>query len=712
MKHLLVALLVLLALVGTAVAADNTAKVSTVEIRSAIIHYGDATSKTINYATFAAAAPGDAWLIDASTWAGLYYDLDNNQKTEKIAIKTNGTGVDIKYQTAPAFKDYDYNWTYAEGVNTFVNGYAIIGFFAEPYVAIGKKDLARQVGAAIPDPVPGVKANKIAKLILDTDEKYTLKTGATLEMGEGYSLIVDQIDVDGNKAYIKLMKDGKELNSSIVTTSGNVGGDWIFELNVLNENNSQVMRVHVKDVFQGTQDSLVEIEGLWLIDYLNAFEVKSDVDYGKFEEAGVGTDKLTYEATGISLSSDLSTDLGRGIYLKTEKEFSAAGHVPGADKDKFYLFKEYTEPGVYEVRSSVVNYDAGLDGAGLLTGKFTYENFAAFYYDIDANVFTETMTIKSAADGLVKDKELTYTTKPEQVGYDYDSNNWNGQKYFVMGLFGEKYVPLNKVDADGKNAAMNKAEKMAKLIMDNDDKYTLKTGATLELGEGYSVIVDQIDVDGNKAYVKLMKDGKEINSSIVTTSGNVGGDWIFRLNVLNENNTQVLRLHVKDVFQGTESSLVEFEGIWLMDYQNAKELKTDDKYGLLEFKSGGTQLDFESDGSFTIQADMDKQIANNMYLKAADNTDALGKNMYFYVAMEIEGDGSQPPVDPTPTEPTPEPTPTEPTPTEPTPTEPEPTPEPPESFWSKYMWYIIGAIVLIIIIAGAAYYFMVYKKQA
>lgn len=713
MKHLLVALVVLLALVGTAAAA-----VDKVEVRSTIIHFsGPSPAYGVEYATMSTTESNDSWLINASTWAGLYYDLDNNQQTEMIAIKPNATGVDIKYQTAPAFKEYDYNWSYTlSNGNVTTPGYAIIGFFAEPYVALGKKDLEWDRGNVIPTSMP-VKANKIAKLVTDNDEKYTLKTGATLEMGEGYSLVVDQIDVDGNKAYIKLMKDGKELNSSIVSTNGSAGGNWIFELNVLNENNSQVMRVHVKDVFQGTQDSLVEIEGMWLVDYLNAFEVKVDVDYGKFEEAGVGTDKLTYEADGVSLSSDLSTELGRSIYLKTEKNFdvntASQGHNANAtnDTDKFYLYKEYTEPGKYEVRSAVLNYGTALDGSSLTKGMFTYENFAAFFYDIDTGVWTETMKISSSGDGEVADKGLTYVTKPNLVNYEYSSNAWAEQQYYVMGFFGEKFVPLNKVDADGTGATMNKAEKMAKLVLDNDDKYTLKTGATLELGEGYSLIVDQIDVDGNKAYVKLMKDGKEINSSIVTTNGSAGGDWIFRLNVLNENNTQVLRLHVKDVFQGTESSLVEFEGLWLMDYMNATEVKSDDKFGILKFKSGGAQMDFESDGSFNIQPDMDKQIANNMYLKTADNDTAAGKNMYFYVAMEIEGDGNNT-TPPTPSEGNNTTEPTPPTPSEGNNTTPPGPSEPEQSFWSKYMWYIIGAVVLIIIIAGAAYYFMVYKKQA
>ncbi|MDY0266329.1 MAG: S-layer protein domain-containing protein [Methanimicrococcus sp.] len=679
-KHILVALLVLLALVGTAAAADS------VEIRSTIIEFDDGN---------------EPWEIDAYNWAGLYYNLNDDTETELLTIDINGTtgtNIDITYETEPNFQPFEYKWV--NGSDTV--GYAIIGFFAEPYVAVGPKNLT-STGT-------GFKANKIAKLIADNDDKYTLKTGATLELGSGFSLVVDQIDVDGNKAYIKLMNDGKEINSSIVTTDGSKSGDWILDMTLLNEKNIEVFRVHVKDVFQGTESSLVEIEGYWLIDYPNAFEVKSDVDYGKFEAKNIGTSKLEYLAEDIALSADLSTDLGKNITLKTEKEFDGT-----TGTDKFYLVKEYTEPGVYEIRSDIFDYTTAP------VVPFTYKNFAAFFYDIDENIYTEEMNY-TLTGTQINEGDLIYVTEPQQIAYAADSWVATGtHKYYVMGLFGEKYVPLTVVNTDGtlSSGADMKPEKMAKLTIDNDDKYTLKTGATLELGDGYSLIIDQIDVDGNKAYIKFFKDGKEVNSSIITTSGSDGGDWILRATVLNEKNIQTLRVHVKDVFQGTQDSLVEIEGLWVMDYVNAKELKTDDKFGILEYDGiiasgpikGDKALQFKSESDVTLQEDMDKQIANNMYLKTADDA-TTSKYGYFYVNAEV-GEGSapvdpQPPVDPS------EPT----TPTEPpvvTPTEPDvpDQPDDKEPGWFSQNWkLVVGILVLIIIIAGAAYYFMVYKKQA
>ena len=724
MKHLLVALLVLLALVGTAVAADDVTSAESVEIRSTILHYTTtgSTLLTGDYAAgtatgyFGAAAPAspDALALDAKGWAGLYYNLDSDRSTELMLIKPTGTNkVDIKYTTAPVFQAYDYDWK-DDGTNA--SGYAMIGFFAEPYVALGNKNLNNQSALS------AVKANKIAKLVIDSDERYTLKTGATLEIGSGYSFLINQIDVDGNKAQITLMHDGQAINSSIATTNGTQGGDWIFDLKVLGESNMQVMRIHVKSVFQGTESSLVEIEGIWMVDYLNAIEVKSDVDYGKFEASGVGSDRLTYEAEGIALSADMETDLGRGIILKTEKNFNAAGHTASPDADKYYLLKVFTEPGTYEIRSSVYNWSGTITGSttGATAnpvpgnGTFTYENFAAFYYDIDSGAQTEVLYFDST-NGEIADGKMVYVTTPVAVEYAYDWTRTvttpgnppvvttTPEQFYIMGFFGEKYVPLNLVDVNGTLKSNSfKAEKMAKLVIDDDARYTLKTGATLELGEGYSLIVNQIDVDGNKAQLTFLKDGQEINGSIVSAGTTAGGDWIFRLKVLNEADAQVFRVHVKSVFQGTESSLVEIEGLWLMDYLNAQEVKSDYKVGVMEFQSGGSNLTFVNDGKFTISQDMDKLIANNMYMKTADN--ATATNYYLYVSA-IVGDGDpttpvDPPVDP--------------------PVEPVPPVDPPAgndgddktpTFWGKYWKYIVIAIILIIIIAAAAYYFLVMKKQ-
>ncbi|WNY25274.1 hypothetical protein MsAc7_08200 [Methanolapillus millepedarum] len=680
MKHLLVALIVLLAIAGTASAATS------VDIRSTII---DST----------VAGP---WTINAMNWAGLYYDLDDNQSTETITITSVGaanpaTKLNITYETEPKMIGYEFgNWSYGGSPAK----YAIIGFFAEPYVALGKENTTA---------VGDVKANKIAKLLMDSNDKYTLTTGQALDLGDGYSLVANQIDVNGNKVYLELFKDGKSIDTSIQNSNYTDANNrtWVLTQDVLGEKDMQFFRVQVSQVFQGTSSSLVEIKGIWLVDIASAFEVKTDVDYGKFECQQADATKLEYFAKEIPVGQNTSTELGRGIYLKTPDKTGTT---------KFYLVKTYTEPGKYEIRSTVNSYGAAA------TFNYDYKNFATFYYNVNADIDTENMSVAFAGtDGKIAEGDLIYNTTPKKVGYEYGNWTFNGQggvdEYYVMGLFGEAYVPFNiNTTVNSSSTPILKAEKMSKLILDSNDKYTLSTGQTLDLGNGYTVVPNQIDVNGNKVYLEFFKDGKSVDTAIINTDNNSDNQktWVLEQNLLGEKNVQVMRVHVSQVFQGTESSLVEIKGIWLMDYTAAKELKTDDKFGSFDFTGfTGGKLEFESNKNITVAQDSDIQIANNMYLKSADN--ATEKNFYFYVMAEVDGSGPTPDNNTTPVQPDNNTTPVQPdnntTPVQPDNNSTPPTPEKP-SFWDQYMWYIIGAVVIIIILAaGGYYYFKVYKPK-
>jgi len=695
-KHVLVALLVLLAFVGTAAAADS------VEIRSTIMD-DLAPVAAIEYSTMDATIPNaanfDAWLLSAYNWAGFYYDLDDNIQTERMAIIQNGSSMDYKYETIA--KAQNYSGTF----NTTTETFAIIGFFAEPYVAIGPVGTTAAGSAAT-----GVNAGKLAKLVIDDDASYLLKTGSTLELGEGYTIVADQIDVDGNKALLRFMKDGREINASIVTTSNGNPGYWNLNATVLNERNVSTLRVSVESVFQGTQDSLVEINGLWLIDYLNAVEIKSDEKFGKFENPTIAGGKLTIEAKDVPFGEDMNTLLGNGIYVQTAKDFSSS-----ATTNEFYVYKEYTESGEYEIRSEVL---VGYNAVGV-TKTYNYTNFAAFHYDLENGGYNETLVLTahaSTANLLPKGTGLVYTTAPEPVGFEFSDSHvttpiWDTETYSALGLFGERYVALSTKGAP----VSTTPAKMAKLVVDSDETYLLKTGSTLELGEGYTVVADQIDVDGNKVLLRFMKDGREINSSIVTTNGSDGGNWFLNSTVLNERNTETLRVHVKSVFQGTQDSLVEISGLWLLDYLNAIEIKSGDMYGVLEATpttiGGVAVVQFKLDENITLTRDMDKLIANNMYLKTADS--GLS-NMYFYVLATV-GEGTPEAPAPGPEAPQPGPETPAPGPETPAPGPETPQPEGPtedEKGWLAKNWmYVLAAIVLIIIIAGVAYYFLVMKKQ-
>ena len=158
------------------------------------------------------------------------------------------------------------------------------------------------------------------------------------------------------------------------------------------------------------------------------------------------------------------------------------------------------------------------------------------------------------------------------VGTNYQYQAWG--QYPLINLFGEKDVPLF---SNGDPIWKSHVDKLAKLVMDSKDTYTLGTGKKLDLGQNYSIQIKQIDVDGKKVWLEFDKSGQYVDDYIVSTSS---GDktWTCTLdNIQGIKNVPVLKVHVKQILGNT----VQIDGIWLIDYANAKTLYTGERFGSL-----------------------------------------------------------------------------------------------------------------------------------
>lgn len=689
-KSLFIAGLVLFCLIGTAYAADS------VEIRSTVLEYmGKEVYPSQLLSDF------DRY---SGYWPVLYYDGKNNLSTESVSFETFandtplGSGqINIRYKTFPVPLKYEYSWTAGpdfEGdyyPDILFETFGIIGFFGEPFVAFSNQSVYVEENYDGPfwdesgeecDLLP-FKADKLAPLLKNEDEKYTLKIGDTLDLGGNYTLLIEQIDVGGNKTHLVLNHNGVEIGSSIVNASQS--GDWILEKDFLGMKGAQVMRLHVKAVFQGMTDALVEIDGIWLADYLNAFEIKPEEDFGKWKAVHIGSDQLVYLAEDIQLNSG-RIDLGRNWSLKVQDGFEIPPEIKDEgytyqNKDeeytyqnRFYLFREYTEPGIYELRSIP---------SPLYPNVLTYMNFIGFYYDLNKNLASEALFVhydNGVLKGEGEEYPTQYVTAPVHTDYEYlpnqgtdDNgsfiNSWDSG-YDVMGYFGDKYVPLNIVDNDGfSDPEKTKADIFAPLVRDDDQRYTLKTHDWIELGSGYKLYVSQIDLKGHQVYLELYKDDALVNSSIVTTASHNGsGNWIFTDRVRNVKDVQLMRVHAKSVFQGQNSELVEIDGIWLTDFKNITDLKSGEEVGLFKYKGlfPTDEIFFSSEKSafnqirspsvlvfylkddLTLTNDMDQVIAQNLSIRAFEFSmprapvraarpmnNNFGFRYYFYTLEEI-----------------------------------------------------------------------------
>ena len=163
------------------------------------------------------------------------------------------------------------------------------------------------------------------------------------------------------------------------------------------------------------------------------------------------------------------------------------------------------------------------------------------------------------------------------VGINYKCESWSDEQYPVIDLFGEKNVPLFTANENIWNSHVNK---LARLILDSNETYTLKNGEKLDLGNGYALEVKQIDIDNEKVWLELTNDGKHVADKKIPVNTDNNNTWTVTLdNIQGENNIVVMKVHVKQLFVGTEKSIVWIDGIWLLDYANAKTINTGDQVG-------------------------------------------------------------------------------------------------------------------------------------
>jgi len=268
-------------------------------------------------------------------------------------------------------------------------------------------------------------------------------------------------------------------------------------------------------------------------------------------------------------------------------------------------------------------------------------SFAAFYYDLDEGTQTETLTIEDAEGATIPEGKLVYNTTITMVDFEYApgftaSDEKDATTQFpVLGFFAEAYIPIEPKSAD----------KLAKLILDDDEKYTLRTGEILDLGEGYALEAKQVDVEGDKVWLEFTKDGEFIDDEIISVVSGETGDWVVDLDdVEDEDDVVVMRMHVNQVFQGAVDSIAQIEGLWLIDYKNAMTIENDDTFGELEVNLQGTTLKLSNDDSITLNKDDDEEIAEGMSFRMADNTESFVR-FYPFVEVTIEGAEEEAPVD-------------------------------------------------------------------
>jgi S-layer protein (TIGR01567 family) len=651
-------IIVLIALVVAVFAAPASAE--TLEVRGTIAEL-DAAYPTL----------GVDRVWDYSEFAGFWYDPDDNLETETLTITADYWGnptltfpydrtLDegtLVYQTQSVFQEYELHENEADPDRTTATamendylggriglcvdsdnpggdcGYFIEGWMAEEYVAIDNN------------------ADKLCKLLVEfeDDDKKTLSTGEEWDLGGGFALVTNQIDLEGDKVWFSLKKDGRELDNEVISIGeGTARQDrvYTYTADIGNEEDIPVFSCYADAVFRGTDTNVVQVMYVFLIDD-DVLEIETSQTYGAMEvmTASSSAVVLKNDATTIDLDEDTTEHIMGNMYFKTADDDCAI---------RFYPMVEYTEPGTYEVRGTIEELD-GDDSTLDEDRVWDYSEFAGFWYDLDDNLETERLTILSGAvagdtigplnydtnQRTIGEGRLEYTTHPvfqeyelhqdvtvdrdatdeeddrwadglleQHIGLLVESSNPRGDcGYYIEGWMAEEYVAI-----DGN------ADELCKLMVEfeDDDKKTLVVGEEWDLGGGFALVANQIDLEGDKVWFSLKKDGRELDNEVASTGSTDKQDrvYTYTADIGNEEDIPVFSCYVDAVFRGTDSNIVQVMYVFLID-DDVLEIDTSDTYGSMEVMTASSDRIVLKNDETTVDLDTDttEHIMGDMYFK-------------------------------------------------------------------------------------------------
>ena len=340
---------------------------------------------------------------DAQSYSGFYYDLNTGVSSEEMTIENIDRSIDsgdIKYITRPTETDFEYNdW----------GSYQVIGFMAERYFA-GYNDNS----TAVRDNISPISDGILSKILIDTDDKKSANAGDSLVLEEGYSIKINEVDVNGEKVWIQLEKDGEVVDDGFISS----GGDYVYETNLGEAENVPIIMAHFGTVFSGTETSAVFIQGLFQISD-QYVKLKEGDKFGEMEVKSLSSDEIRMEN-----EDDIGLDEGETIDLMGKVKLEVADN----SKLRFAPILDTSDGGTYELRGTV--YEDGDQKP-----NWTPYNFEGFYYNIDEGIGTEEFRVENFDGRSISSGDLVYESSPQPV--EFEHNEWGN--FTVVGFMADKY---------------------------------------------------------------------------------------------------------------------------------------------------------------------------------------------------------------------------------------------------------------------------------
>lgn len=643
---------------STGMGTSESETVSSVSVEGLVSHE---QSGSAQYADFnepvrirGQVATGDfTW--DSQNFAGFYYDIDSNSGTESLSARVAEDSIlsgrypyGLTYQTAAQDRPFEFkDW----------GSYSVIGF-------LGKKCFAGYLESNDPDKnflnqesqdKNSLAKGQIEEVLMDDDTERTITTANPLKLAGGYEIAVKSIDVDGNKVHVELTKNGQAVDSAGIQPSAanaNMADKtYCYKTKIGDATNIVLIAVHFKNAFRGADANIATIDGVFQISD-TAMSIKAGQAYDKMSISSVNDYSIAMDNRDnpITLSKNKDTLLMQNIYIKTADQKT----ITEARPLRFYVYKEYSEPGKYELRGAVHNL-------GEAAATWNPQSFAGFYYDINKDTGTETITFvptgSDSASKILSDTQdpatgnsgAVYFTQAQQAIFKFKP--WG--EYDVIGFLADKYFAAYRDDVteDMQNAGetvpfladkstndnlMTNAQ-LSKVLMDDDSERTIATANPLILQEGYQLALKSTDAEGSNAYVELSRDGKVVDSKIIHPSMENAQmsdkTYYYKASIGDTKNIVQIAVHFKNAFPGAGTNLGTVDGIFQISDTpiSIKHNTKYDKMSIREVDTSAMTIKMDNSEPITLSRNRDILLMRNIYIRTADQaiTDANEPLRYY-----------------------------------------------------------------------------------
>ncbi len=529
---------------------------------------------------------------DSHSFAGFYYNLDEDLGTEELTIthikRTIDRG-DLTYTTMPIEVEFEYPG---------FGRYQVIGFMADKYFA----GYTRNSVISGKETISTLGSSQLHKVILDDEDKRVINEGGTLTLKEGYVLKMTEVDISAGpgQVWVTLLKDGNEVDSAVVAGNEN----YIYTEKLGGVKDMPVLAVHFDSVFRGRELNAAFIRGVFQISE-SYTTVKSDDRYGELEISSVSSG-------GIDMSNRNSLSLSAGNTVDLVGDLKIV--VADSSTLRFALSVERT--GAFEMRGTI--YPTASEWTPMNFGLNVGGTNLGFYYDMDKDVGKERLKIESISGRTIRKGNLRYSTSAEEIDFDYPQFG----SYQVIGFLADRYFAgytSNSVISNKETKSTLGTLQLHKVLLDDDTKRTLSQGSTLTLKEGYVLKITDVDIGAGQGQVliSLLKDGDEVDSDVITGNDN----YLYTKKVGSEDELPIIAVHFDAIFRGREMNAAFARGVFQIS-ETYTSVKPGDRFGTMEVETvnaGGIEM--TNANSIGLSSGNTVEFMGNISFKVANSGD-------------------------------------------------------------------------------------------